>query len=93
MIAVTTKQDDKTAGSRDRRAVPRHRTLKAGKVVFHDGCSVLDCTVRNVSDVGALVMVQNAVSVPETFELRWDDTVHLCTVTWRRLDRLGVRFR
>jgi hypothetical protein len=87
------KQDDKVPSDQERRAVARHKVLKAGKVVFNKGYSVIDCTIRNLSDIGALVIVPNAVSVPETFELRWDDNAWPCTVTWRSLDRLAVRFR
>jgi hypothetical protein len=87
------KRDGKAPGDQERRAVPRHRVLKAGKVAFNKGNSVIDCTIRNLSDIGALVIVPNAVSVPETFELRWADNVRPCIVTWRSLDRLAVRFR
>jgi hypothetical protein len=39
----------------ERRTAQRHRTLKAGKIVLHQGSSVIDCTVRNVSASGAAI--------------------------------------
>jgi hypothetical protein len=61
----------------ERRTAPRHRTLKAGKIVLHQGASVLDCTIRNLSAVGAALSVPNAATVPAEFELqRRDPAVH-----------------
>ena len=66
--------------------------FKAGKIVVNQGVSVIDCSVRNISEIGAMLTVQNAVTVPREFELRWDDNVKRCTVVWRKMDRLGIRF-
>jgi len=76
----------------NKRISDRHRMLKAGKIVFGQGGSLIDCTVRNVSKTGATLNVQNAVTVPQKFELRWDGNVQRCTVFWRKMDSLGVRF-
>jgi hypothetical protein len=56
----------------ERRTTGRQRVLKAGKIVFNNGASVLDCTVRNVSGTGACLMVVNALAVPAEFDLRLD---------------------
>jgi hypothetical protein len=58
----------------ERRTDERRRVLKAGKFVWNEGGSVLDCTLRNVSKTGALLGVVNAVAVPEKFELHWGGT-------------------
>jgi hypothetical protein len=76
----------------NKRIGDRRRRLKGGKIVFGRGGSVIDCTVRNVSKTGALLNVQNAVTVPQKFELRWDGNVQRCTVFWRKMASLGVRF-
>jgi hypothetical protein len=76
----------------ERRTVHRHRTLKAGKIVLHQGESVLDCTIRNLSTAGASIAVPNAATVPAEFELQFDGGTRQCTVAWRRMDRLGVKF-
>jgi hypothetical protein len=41
--------------ARDRRAAPRHRVLMGGKVAWHDNFLSGDCTIRDLSDVGARV--------------------------------------
>jgi hypothetical protein len=76
----------------NKRIGDRRRTLKAGKIVFNRGGSVIDCTMRNVSKPGATLCLPNAVTVPQKFELRWGDNVRRCTVIWRKMGRLGVRF-
>jgi hypothetical protein len=77
----------------EHRTAQRHRTLKAGKIVLHHGSSVIDCTVRNISASGAAISVVNATTVPAEFNLQFDGENRPCTVTWRRLERMGVRFK
>jgi hypothetical protein len=78
----------------ERRQFPRHRTLKSGKIVVQSGRSVVDCTVRNLSASGALLVIKNLTSVPEKFELVLETTGehHPCRVAWRGTDRVGVEF-
>ena len=54
--------------------------------------SVLDCTVRNVSETGAMLEVLSALAVPREFELRWGNNAQRCIVVWRKLDRVSVKF-
>jgi tetrahydromethanopterin S-methyltransferase subunit H len=77
----------------ERRGTTRNRTFKAGKIVFNEGRSVIDCAVRNISATGASVGVTNAVAVPEEFGLVVDGAMHACVVAWRRLDRIGIKFQ
>jgi hypothetical protein len=77
----------------ERRAAPRHRTFKAGKIVLHQGASVIDCTVRNISAAGAALSLPNAAAVPVEFELHFDNETRQCIVVWRRLHRMGVKFK
>jgi len=54
---------------------------------------VFDCIVKDISDAGARLKVQNVVSVPETFKLLISDGRSFeATVKWRRIDSIGVRF-
>jgi hypothetical protein len=76
----------------ERRRSQRHRTLKAGKIILSRGASVIDCTVRNLSAEGAAIAVDNAATLPAEFDLDFDGETRHCTVAWRRLDRLGVKF-
>jgi hypothetical protein len=83
-----------TADSRNRRAEPRARTLKRGRIVFHDGHSVFDCTVRNLSSGGAMLLFGDPVGVPNHFDLAIRPSHHrrVCTVRWRDENALGVSF-
>jgi hypothetical protein len=80
------------AAMEERRNNERRRGLRAGKIVLNNGCSVIDCTVRNISKTGALIGVLSAVAVPQEFALRWDGNIQQCVVIWRRPDRIGVKF-
>ena len=53
----------------ERRAHPRHRTLKAGKIVFNHHFSVVDCTVRSLSATGARLDVPSTFGIPDDFDL------------------------
>jgi PilZ domain len=77
----------------ERRASPRARRLKAGKILLNDGHSVFDCSVRNVSASGACLLVGNGFLLPGDFKLTLDGDTRRCDVVWRRLDRMGVSFR
>jgi len=66
--------------------------LVAGKIVWNKVSSVLDCIVRNVSKGGAMMEVWGALTVPDEFELRWDNNTQRCIVVWRVLGRVSVKF-
>ena len=78
----------------ERRTDERRRVLKAGKIVWNNGSSILDCTLRNVSKTGAMLEVLSALTVPEEFELRWDNNAQRqrCSVVWRKLNLVSVKF-
>jgi hypothetical protein len=78
----------------NRRASPRHRTLKSGKIVLENKTSVFDCRVRNLSGHGALLKLPNTVSVPDTFLLQIvnEDISMKAYVRWRTATELGVQF-
>jgi hypothetical protein len=78
----------------ERRKAPRHRALKAGKIIFNHQLSVMDCTVRNLSDTGACLVVASPVGLPETFELSIpiENFKRNCRVVWKASDKMGVAF-
>ncbi len=51
----------------DKRKIPRRRVLKEGKIVYADGLRVLDCTIRDISEQGARLLIANTVGLPDTF--------------------------
>ena len=83
-----------TADQSDQRSAERNRVLKGGIVCFNGRHSTIPCTVRNISDTGALLQAEGSVNVPDTFELHieldgiWVD----CEVVFRRDDQVGIKF-
>ena len=77
----------------ERRADGRDRRLKSASIVYNNLSSVYGCTVRNLSPAGACLMVASPLTVPAEFELLMEGERLPCTVTWRRSDRIGVKFR
>jgi len=79
----------------EQRNHPRRRILKAGRIIFNDRFSVIDCRVRNLSDGGACLEVASSIGIPDDFDLNIE-VDHLgrhCHVAWRSERRIGVAFR
>jgi hypothetical protein len=53
----------------DQRSSKRHRTFLDGRIIFNNRCSVINCTVRDVSDTGARVAFGHIILIPTEFEL------------------------
>jgi hypothetical protein len=66
--------------------------LKAGSISF--GGDSIDCTVRNVSELGAALEVVTPLYIPDRFTLivKSDGLARPCHVIWRRSKRLGITF-
>ena len=78
----------------DRKRYQRLRTLKTGKIVFNRRCSIIDCTVRNVSAAGACLELPSTVGIPDRFDLLIGPDPHArpCRVAWKDDTRVGVTF-
>jgi hypothetical protein len=90
-------EDDRRQGEGregERRMWPRTRVLKKGRIVFNERRSVIDCTIRNLSPAGALLVVRSLVGIPDRFDLSNDsDAVHYeASVIWKRDNQIGVKF-
>jgi diguanylate cyclase (GGDEF)-like protein len=85
---------DRIEGMNERRAAPRNRTLLGAKIVFNSGRSAIDCTVRNLSDLGACLQVASPLGIPDTFYLivGHESELRTCRVIWRSKDRIGAAF-
>ena len=78
----------------DRRQAPRRRALLTGKLVTADVALTIDCVIRNLTDLGAMVEMQSPQMVPGNLYLlqvkeglAWD-----AEVVWRHGHRLGLKF-
>lgn len=83
-----------TTTTDDRRRALRRRTLKGAKAVYGDFRYSYDCTVRNMSEDGALVRSDHTTEIPDDFYLfdPGDQSVQRAEVVWRTARDLGVRF-
>jgi hypothetical protein len=78
----------------ERRTAARLRSLLRGRIVFNNGNSTLDCTVREISSDGARLEVSEAVTIPDRFDLfipQKNQTSH-AVIVWRRENSIGVTF-
>lgn len=75
----------------DKRSIQRRRALKEGKIVFNNGFCVLDCTIRNLSGTGALLIAPKSIAIPNQFVLiDSNGQKYEAQVRWRKLDAVGV---
>lgn len=78
----------------ERRTHPRSRVLKSAKLVLGNS-SVFDCVVRNLTNAGACVEIQNIIVLPKRFHLSFDGgrSNRACKLVWRRLNgTAGLEF-
>ena len=75
---------------RERRA----RVFKKGKMVFQNGLRSIPCTVRNISEGGAMLEFEQAYMLPREFELMIDLENYevTCERRWEEGLRCGVQF-
>ena len=75
----------------------RRRVLKEGKIVYADGLCVLDCTIRDMSERGARLMIANTAGLPDTFQLYEKSTplprIYPAFIAWRQAKTTGVHFQ
>jgi len=76
----------------EKRAAQRYRVFKGGMITF-EGSGVA-CTVRNMSESGAAIDLENPGLLPHTFTLSIlrDNFVRNCRAVWRNDTRVGLAF-
>jgi hypothetical protein len=80
--------------SNDQRAVLRHGVRKEGRLLFVDQPCFVECTIRNISEDGALLCMLVSVCLPPVV-LLWEQqtgTINECEVRWRKGCTVGVHF-
>jgi hypothetical protein len=87
-------RDDERPAMQERRRQDRRRALKAARIIFNTRFSALDCTVRNLSADGAMLLVAGPHGVPDRFILELDAgaVAKPCRVIWRKEKQIGVSF-
>ena len=78
----------------ERRLAKRSRVLHRASAVFNGRQSVLDCSVRNWSQSGALIRMSDWIALPPTFDIDLPGRGESMRVRqcWRRGDDVGVAF-
>lgn len=72
---------------------PRIRVFKGAKIVFQGRAATIDCTIRNLSESGARLMVASVVGIPDLFELAVpSEPIRQCRLIWRKTGQIGVAF-
>lgn len=77
----------------DRRQTQRHRALKEGKVVLSDW-SVIDCLIRNLSEIGARLEFTGPTTLPPEFRVLIvsSNLIYPAEVEWQRGLSAGICF-
>lgn len=80
--------------SDERGGLPRHPTFKGGNLVFNNGFSAPEWTIRNLSGQGSCLDMPSTVGVPDKFDLvsMPERVTRPCSVAWRTERRSGVSF-
>jgi hypothetical protein len=78
----------------EQKPMPRGRTFLAGKVISNYGQSTIDCTVRRISDTGAVIEVESVLGVPEHFHLLipGEGEPQPCRRSWQSEKQIGLVF-
>jgi hypothetical protein len=77
----------------NRRNDMRRRVIKSARIVFKNHEVTFDCVVRNLSDRGACLKLENVIGIPDSFELVIEPgSVRNCRVAWRKPTLIGVEF-
>jgi len=73
---------------------PRNRVLKSAKIVHLSNWSLVDCTIRDISDTGAKLIIGDQFAVPNEFRflISSENTIRNAKVVWRRGDMIGITF-
>jgi hypothetical protein len=93
MLAPENRTMEEPTQERRNIARLRRRALKRARITFKDRWATIDCTVLNLSDLGACLKVESPIGIPDTFDLVLDNApVRGCRVTWRKATQIGVEF-
>ena len=78
----------------ERRASERRRTLLAAKLSFDDPGMIVNCGVRNISPLGALIELESTILLRPPFRLLTvrDGMIYEAELVWAWGARVGLNF-
>lgn len=83
----------KPVGADPRRNEFRRRVIKGGKIVYNKRQTVIDVSIRDLTNSGAKLITQSPQSLPRNFQLEFmDGNVRSCELRWGQGTTFGVKF-
>lgn len=78
----------------ERRPKPRKRVLLTGIIAYGEGAHSFHCTIRNLSETGARLAINNSVLLPSDFYLIniRDRVAYEAKLVWNKGSEIGVTF-
>jgi hypothetical protein len=78
----------------EKRAAPRYKVFKRGLIALNDAAGAVECTVRNLSSIGARVDIDHPERLPPSFTLviEADQLMRRCRPVWMTERHLGIAF-
>lgn len=78
----------------ERRSIHRNRVYKGAVLTFNRGHSAFECLVRNQTEAGAKLCLEQTFVLPMSFSIRiaGADEERMAKVVWRSPNEVGVRF-
>ena len=72
----------------------RVRSFLRARILFNNGSSSIDCTVKNISAGGAKLEISSVLSLPSEFDLEVPQKgrTYRARLTWRDANFIGVQF-
>ena len=72
----------------------RVRSFLRARILFNNGASTIDCTIKNISLHGAKIDIAHSMSVPSEFDLEVPQRgrTYRAKMMWRAADSIGVEF-
>lgn len=69
--------------------------LLPARIILNDHSWKHDCTVRNLTSIGACVELSSTIQIPDAFDITFDSarTCRPFRTIWRANNRLGVLFK
>ena len=79
----------------ERRQTARARVIYGGVIAYNGRQSTVDCTIRNFSEDGAKVELDNPAMLPDVIDLliARKSRAFPAKITWRQAHQLGLSFQ
>ncbi len=79
---------------RETRKVERARAILGAHIIFNNRNSTIDCQIRNISRVGAKLVLSSSVTLPEEFDIDVPQKgkTYRARLCWRDEDSAGIEF-